>query len=61
MFEFSSSLSTVGLSVGIVGYSAHPIILWTSTIGMFIGRLEIIIVFHVIIRVLYDIKKKELT
>lgn len=45
MFEMASSLSTVGLSVGITGYDAHPLVLWTSTIGMFLGRLEIYIVF----------------
>ena len=45
LFEMASSLSTVGLSVGITGYDAHPLILWTSTAGMFLGRLEIHIVF----------------
>ena len=35
LFEFASVLGTVGLSVGITGYHAHPIILWTSAAGMF--------------------------
>lgn len=50
LFEMSSSLSTVGLSIGITGYDAHPLILWTSTAGMFLGRLEIHIVFLTIAR-----------
>lgn len=45
MFEFSSALGTVGLSAGIMTYDAPSLILWTGTIGMFLGRLEIIVVF----------------
>lgn len=41
MFEFSSALSTVGLSAGITGYDASPVIHWTATTGMFLGRLEL--------------------
>ena len=61
MLEFSSALSTVGLSVGITGYNAHPIILWTGTIGMFLGRMEIMIVFQTILRVGKDFKEKRVT
>ncbi|MBU1141346.1 MAG: TrkH family potassium uptake protein, partial [Firmicutes bacterium] len=32
LFEFASALGTVGLSVGITGYTAHPLILWTSAV-----------------------------
>jgi len=46
MFEFASSIGTVGLSVGITGYNAHPLILLISTLGMFFGRLEIIVIFN---------------
>lgn len=60
MFEFSSSLSTVGLSVGIISYSAPPLILWTSIAGMIIGRLEIFVIFQAIIRIINDIRQKEL-
>ncbi len=45
LFEFASSLSTVGLSTGIVGKGAHPVILMTSMIGMFLGRLEFYVVY----------------
>ncbi len=48
MFEFSSALSTVGLSVGITGYHASNLILWTGIIGMFFGRLEIMIIFEAV-------------
>lgn len=41
MFEFASALGTVGLSMGITGYDASPVIHWTATIGMLVGRLEI--------------------
>lgn len=58
MFEFSSALSTVGLSVGITGYNAHPVLLWTGTIGMFVGRLEIYVVFLAISRIFLDTKNK---
>lgn len=50
MFEFASALGTVGLSVGITSYLAHPIVLWTLTCGMFLGRLEIYIVFIAMIK-----------
>lgn len=44
MFEFASALSTTGLSVGITSNLMHPALLWTETLGMFLGRLEIFIV-----------------
>lgn len=60
MLEFSSALSTVGLSVGITGYNAHPIILWTGTVAMFFGRLEIMIIFEALLKVRKDIKTKNI-
>ncbi len=57
MFEFASALSTVGLSVGITGYTAHPIILWTGTFGMIIGRLEIYVIFLALVRITADTRK----
>ncbi len=58
MFEFASALSTVGLSLGITGYSAHPVILWTGIVGMFFGRLEIMVIFRALLRGLRDLKGK---
>lgn len=40
IFEFASTLSTVGLSVGITQPDAPPLVLWTQIIGMLAGRLE---------------------
>lgn len=48
-FEFSSALGTVGLSVGVTGINTPPLALWTMTVGMFLGRLEIFVVFYSII------------
>lgn len=45
LFEFASSLGTVGLSIGVTSINASPVILWTEIVGMFLGRLEIIVVF----------------
>lgn len=59
MFEFSSAISTVGLSVGITNYDASNVILWTAIIGMFLGRMEIMVVFKAILRVRKDIHNRE--
>lgn len=44
MFDFSSALGTVGLSVGIATASATPPTLFVLMAGMILGRLEIFIV-----------------
>ena len=59
MFEFSSAISTVGLSLGITNYNANGMILWTAIIGMFLGRLELMVVFEAALRVLQDIKSRQ--
>src|SRR5690606_22983978 len=58
LFEFASVLGTVGLGVGITGYDAHPIILWTSSVGMFLGRLEFYVFFIAIAKLFNDAKHK---
>lgn len=60
LFEFASALGTVGLSVGITGYSAPSSILWVSTIGMFLGRLEFYVIFVAIARIANDLKPKNM-
>lgn len=57
MFDFSSALSTVGLSTGIMSFDAPSPVLWVGTTGMFIGRLEIYVVFLAILRFGKDIKR----
>ena len=59
MFEFASAISTVGLSVGITNYDAPAMILWTANVGMFLGRLELMVVFQAILRLTKDVIKKE--
>ncbi len=45
LFEFASSLATVGLSIGVTGPATTSGILVVETIGMFLGRLELMVVF----------------
>ncbi|MDM7993582.1 MAG: TrkH family potassium uptake protein [Candidatus Fermentibacter sp.] len=44
LFEFASSLGTVGASIGLTSPGLPEGVLWTMTAGMFLGRLEIFIV-----------------
>lgn len=44
MFDFASSLSTVGLSIGITGPTTNDATLIIEIIGMLLGRLEIFII-----------------
>lgn len=45
MFDFSSAIGTVGLSIGITNPSTDTITLIVEIFGMLLGRLEIFIVF----------------
>ena len=45
MFEFASSLGTVGLSIGLTGPATNAATLLVEIAGMLLGRLEIFIVF----------------
>jgi trk system potassium uptake protein TrkH len=54
MFEFASALSTVGLSCGVSVASAPPLVLWTETIGMFLGRLEFFVIFISLGKIVQD-------
>ncbi len=40
LFEFASTLGTVGLSVGLTGAGTPDPLLWTQSAGMLLGRLE---------------------
>ncbi len=55
MFEFASALSGVGLSCGITQPNLYPGALWTLTIGMFLGRLEFLVVIYAISKLFRDI------
>ncbi len=44
LFEFASTLGTVGLSVGVTAADAAPAVHWAQILGMFLGRLEFMVV-----------------
>ena len=58
LLEFSSALSSAGLSSGIVSTTAPHGVLITCILGMFLGRLEMYVVFIAIAQVCSDIKNK---
>ncbi len=56
-FEYASALSTVGLSLGITNPGAPYPIIWTETIGMFLGRLEFIVVLYALAKIFRDLRQ----
>jgi trk system potassium uptake protein TrkH len=54
-FEFASAQGTVGLSIGVTRPDAPSLVLWTQTVGMFLGRLEFLIVFEGIVKMWQDL------
>jgi trk system potassium uptake protein TrkH len=56
MFEFSSAMNGVGLSVGLTSPDLPVGVIWTMTVGMFLGRLEFLVVFYAIVRIIRDVK-----
>ena len=55
LFEYASTLGTVGLSIGITAADAPVGVLWTQIVGMFLGRLEFFTVFIGVVCMLRDI------
>ncbi len=55
MFEFASALSGVGLSCGVTRPDLPAGALWTLTIGMFLGRLEFLVIIYSISKLLRDL------
>jgi trk system potassium uptake protein len=58
IFEFTSTLGTIGLSTGIIGSNPPNIILWTGIVGMLIARLESYVIIIAISKIFIDFKKK---
>lgn len=56
LFEFASSLATIGLTIGITGPTTAPGILIVETVGMFLGRLELIVIFVGLGKMIADLK-----
>ena len=54
LFEYASAVGTVGLSVGVTSASAPGGVLWAETAGMFLGRLEFIVVLVSIAKLFRD-------
>jgi len=68
LFEFSSALGTVGLSVGVTSADMSNPVLWTQIFAMFLGRLEFFVVIVSLLklgrdgyRIINSIGKKENT
>lgn len=59
MFEFASSLGTVGLSVGLTSTSAQNYVLWTSSAGMLLGRLELYVVLIGLAKIMGDVSGRK--
>jgi len=60
LFEFASSISTVGLSVGITAPDAPVLVLWSQIFGMMLGRLEFFVFFIAGVKIYKDIKLKSM-
>ncbi len=56
LFEFASTLGTVGLSIGITGPDMPASLLWIQSMGMVLGRLEIFTVIIGGIKLMMDFK-----
>ncbi len=54
MFEFASALSGVGLSCGVTKPDLALGAMWTLTIGMFLGRLEFLVIIYSISKLIKD-------
>jgi len=53
-FEYASALGTVGLSIGVTSPGLSGIAFWSMTLGMFLGRLEFLVVFVVFAKIYKD-------
>jgi len=58
MFEFASTQGTVGLSMGITGPNLQTHLLWVQMLGMFLGRLEFMVIIISLSRLIKDIAGK---
>ncbi len=56
LFEYASTLGTVGLSIGVTSADAPVGVLWAQVVGMFLGRLEFFTVFVGVTCLLRDIR-----
>lgn len=57
LFEFASSIGTVGLSIGVTASDMPDSALYMSILAMFLGRLEFMIVIVSVLKVIGDLKQ----
>jgi trk system potassium uptake protein len=57
LFEFASSIGTIGLSIGVTAPDAPPGVLWTQIAGMALGRLEFFTIIVGIMKITSDLKQ----
>ncbi len=56
LFEFASTIGTVGLTIGVTAPEMPLLSQWTMIAGMFFGRLEFLIVLIVLVKLFRDAK-----
>ena len=61
LFEFASSLGTVGITIGVSTTHAPNHVIWIETVGMLLGRLEFYVVFIALIKFINDAKRVTLS
>ncbi|MHB8869164.1 MAG: TrkH family potassium uptake protein [Thermoleophilia bacterium] len=54
LFEAASALGTVGLSVGVTAADAPKAVLWSEIVSMFLGRLELLVIFVSVFKLAKD-------
>jgi trk system potassium uptake protein TrkH len=54
LFEFASAIGTVGLTIGVTSADMPDVALWAETCAMFLGRLEFLVVFTSLMKLLGD-------
>lgn len=55
LFEFASTIGTVGLSIGVTAADAPVTLLWAQIVGMMLGRLEFFALIVGLIKLLGDL------
>ncbi|MFW5894462.1 MAG: TrkH family potassium uptake protein [Bacillota bacterium] len=53
-FEYASALGTVGLTIGVTDAAMSAVSYWSMTLGMFLGRLEFLVIFIVLAKLYRD-------
>jgi trk system potassium uptake protein len=55
LFEFASSIGTVGISLGVTSLTTPKVPMWAMTAGMLLGRLEFFVIFSGILKIIRDL------